>query len=92
MKKLTPQAIKILKMFHLFFAFCWVISALILCGLFFMTHPESGDELYMRCSEGTQTVNAFLVSRASCVCRGGCMATMRLTGSDAQIPYLIDGR
>jgi uncharacterized membrane protein len=48
MKKLTPQAIKILKMFHIFFAFCWVISALILCGLFFMTHPESGDELYMR--------------------------------------------
>ena len=48
MKKLTPQAIKILKMFHLFFAFCWVISALVLCGFLFVTHPESGDELYMR--------------------------------------------
>ena len=48
MKKLTPQAIKILKMFHIFFAFCWVISALALCGLLFITHPESGDELYMR--------------------------------------------
>ena len=48
MKKLPPQAIKILKMFHIFFAFCWVISALVLCGLLFMTHPESGDELYMR--------------------------------------------
>ena len=48
MKKFTPQAIKILKMFHVFFAFCWVISALALCGLLFITHPESGDELYMR--------------------------------------------
>jgi branched-subunit amino acid ABC-type transport system permease component len=48
MKKLTPQAIKVLKMFHIFFAFCWVISALVLWGLLFVTNPESGDELYMR--------------------------------------------
>jgi uncharacterized membrane protein len=48
MKKLTPQAIKILKLFHILFAFCWVMSALVLCGLLFVTHPASGDELYMR--------------------------------------------
>ena len=60
MKKLTPQAIKILKMFHLFFAFCWVISALVLCGLLFMTHPDSGDELYM-CSLIVKIVDDYFI-------------------------------
>ena len=48
MKKLKPQGVKILKMFHLFFAFAWLIGGLAMCLLLFVTHPETGDELYMR--------------------------------------------
>lgn len=47
-KKLNPQGVKILKMLHIFFAFCWIIGALALCVLVFITFPASGDELYMR--------------------------------------------
>ncbi|MCK9179496.1 MAG: DUF2269 family protein [Bacteroidales bacterium] len=46
--KLKPQGVKILKMLHILFSFCWVIGALTLCLLAFITYPESGDELYMR--------------------------------------------
>ena len=47
-KKLKPQAVKILKMFHILFAFMWTVGALALCVLIFITYPETGDELYMR--------------------------------------------
>lgn len=47
-KKLKPQGTKILKMFHIFFAFSWIIGGVALCLLVFTVHPESGDELYMR--------------------------------------------
>lgn len=47
-KKLKPQGVKILKMFHITFAFGWLIGGLALCLLLFVTHPGSGDELYMR--------------------------------------------
>lgn len=47
-KKLNPQGVKILKMLHIFFAFCWIVGALAMCLLLFITLPESGDELYMR--------------------------------------------
>jgi len=46
-KKLKPQAVKILKMFHIFFSFGWIIGGGVLCLLIFITYPESGDELYM---------------------------------------------
>ena len=42
-KKLKPQGIKILKMFHIFFAFSWIIGGVALCLLVFTVHPESGD-------------------------------------------------
>lgn len=47
-RKLNSQGIKILKMLHLFFAFCWIVGAVALCVLLFISFPESGDELYMR--------------------------------------------
>ena len=59
-KKLKPQAIKILKMFHVFFAFCWIIGGIALCLLVFITHPESGDELYMR-SRILQIVDDYFI-------------------------------
>ena len=46
--KLKPQAVKILKMFHIFFCFSWIIGNVALLLLLFITHPETGDELYMR--------------------------------------------
>jgi len=47
-KKISPQGVKILKMLHIFFAFCWIVGALAMCLLLFITLPETGDELYMR--------------------------------------------
>ena len=60
LKKLTPQAVKILKMFHIFFAFCWIIGGVALCLLVFITFPESGDELYMR-SRILQIVDDYFI-------------------------------
>ena len=60
MKKLKPQAIKILKMFHIFFAFSWIIGAVILCLLVFIIYPVSGDELYMR-SRILQIVDDYFI-------------------------------
>ena len=48
MKKLKPQGVKILKIFHIVFAFSWLIGGLAMCLLLFTTHPASGDELFMR--------------------------------------------
>lgn len=48
MKKLNTQGVKILKMLHILLAFCWIVGGLTLCLLVFVTHPQSGDELYMR--------------------------------------------
>lgn len=45
---LNAQGVKILKMMHIFFAFCWIVGAIALCLLLFITLPQSGDELYMR--------------------------------------------
>jgi hypothetical protein len=59
-KKLTPQGAKILKMFHVFFAFCWVIGASAVCFLLFATRPETGDELYMR-SRMLQIVDDYFI-------------------------------
>ncbi|MDR2921252.1 MAG: DUF2269 family protein [Tannerella sp.] len=60
MKKLNTQEVKILKIFHLFFAFCWIVGGLTLCLLVFITHPESGDELYMR-SRILQIVDDYFI-------------------------------
>ena len=46
-KKLNTQGVKILKMFHVFFAFSWIISATVLCFLIFFVRANSGDELFM---------------------------------------------
>lgn len=59
-KKLKPQAVKILKMFHIFFAFCWVVGGVALCLLVFITYPQSGDELYMR-SRILQIVDDYFI-------------------------------
>lgn len=59
-KKLKPQAVKILKMLHIFFAFCWIVGGLALCLLIFITFPESGDELYMR-SRILQIVDDYFI-------------------------------
>jgi hypothetical protein len=47
-KQLKPQGIKILKMFHILFAFMWIIGGIALCLVLFLVFPETGDELYMR--------------------------------------------
>ena len=60
MKKFSPQAMKILKMLHVSFAFCWVIAALILLSLLVIPKPESGDELYMQ-SRIVQIVDDYFV-------------------------------
>jgi uncharacterized membrane protein len=60
MKKLNPQAVKILKIFHILFAFGWMIGAIVLCVLIFITYPVSGDELYMR-SRILQIVDDYFI-------------------------------
>jgi uncharacterized membrane protein len=59
-KKLKPQAVKILKMFHIFFAFCWIVGGVALCLLVFITYPQSGNELYMR-SRILQIVDDYFI-------------------------------
>jgi hypothetical protein len=59
-KKLNPQAVKILKMFHILFAFGWIIGGIALCLLIFITYPTSGDELYMR-SRILQIVDDYFI-------------------------------
>jgi len=60
MRKLNSQGVKILKMFHIFLAFCWIVGGLTLCLLVFTTYPESGDELYMR-SRILQIVDDYFI-------------------------------
>jgi len=59
-KRLKPQAVKILKMFHILFCFSWAIGAVALCLLLFITYPASGDELYMR-SRMLQIVDDYCI-------------------------------
>lgn len=59
-KPLKPQAIKILKMFHILLAFGWIIGSIALCLGIFLTFPESGDELYMR-SRMLQIIDDYLI-------------------------------
>ncbi len=59
-RKLKPQGVKIVKMFHIFFAFCWIVGGIALCLLVFITYPESGDELYMR-SRILQIVDDYFI-------------------------------
>ena len=59
-KKLNPQAVKILKMVHILFAFSWTIGALALCLALFITYPQTGDELYMR-SRILQIIDDYLI-------------------------------
>ena len=60
MKKLNSKGIKVLKIFHIFFAFSWVISAIVLCLLIFAVHPLSGDEFYMH-SRIVQIVDDYFI-------------------------------
>jgi hypothetical protein len=59
-KKIRLQAIKILKMVHIFFAFEWIIGGIALCLLLFITCPQTGDELYMR-SRILQIVDDYFI-------------------------------
>ena len=59
-KKLHPQAVKILKTVHILCGFSWTIGALALCLLLFITYPQSGDELYMR-SRMLQIVDDYFI-------------------------------
>ena len=60
MKKLNPQGVKILKMFHLFFAILWIGGGLALVILFFSVNPANGDELYMK-SRVIQIIDDYLI-------------------------------
>ncbi|MDR0420715.1 MAG: hypothetical protein LBH30_04595 [Prevotellaceae bacterium] len=59
-RKIKPKGVKILKIFHIFFAFCWIIGGVALCLLSFITFPESGDELYMR-SRILQIIDDYMI-------------------------------
>jgi uncharacterized membrane protein len=59
-KKLKPQAVKILKIFHILFAFSWIIGGVVLCLLIFITCPETGDALYIR-SRILQIVDDYFI-------------------------------
>lgn len=60
MKKLKPQGVKILKMFHILFAFSWIIGAIGLFAVLCLSDPQTGDELYMR-SRILQIVDDYLI-------------------------------
>jgi uncharacterized membrane protein len=60
MKKLSPQGVKILKMFHLFFAILWIGGGLALVILFLSVNPANGDELYMK-SRIVQIIDDYLI-------------------------------
>jgi len=60
MKKLSSQGVKILKMFHLFFAILWIGGGLALVIIFFSVYPTTGDELYMK-SRIIQIIDDFLI-------------------------------
>lgn len=60
MKKLGSQGVKILKIFHLFFAVLWIGGGIALVILFFSVNPVSGDELYMK-SRIIQIIDDFLI-------------------------------
>lgn len=60
MKKLSPRGVKILKIFHLFFAVLWIGGGIALVILFFSVNPVNGDELYMK-SRIIQIIDDFLI-------------------------------
>jgi hypothetical protein len=60
MKKIKPGGVKILKMFHIFFAFCWIVGGVALCLLFYVIFPDSGDEVYIH-SRIVQVVDDYLI-------------------------------
>lgn len=60
MKKLGSQGVKILKIFHLFFAILWIGGGIALVLIFFSVNPINGDELYMR-SRIIQIIDDFLI-------------------------------
>jgi hypothetical protein len=70
-KKIKPQGVKILKMFHLFFAFCWIIGGVALCLLFYIIFPRAGDDVYLH-ARIVQVVDDWLII-------GGAVGTL-LTG------------
>jgi len=57
---MKSERVKILKMFHIFFSFTWIVGAMTLCLLVFTTYPKSGDELYIR-SRILQIVDDYFV-------------------------------
>jgi hypothetical protein len=59
-RKIKPQGVKILKMFHIFFAFCWIVGGVTLCILFYIFFPVSGDEIYIH-SKIVQAVDDWLI-------------------------------
>ena len=88
-KKLHPQAIKILKIFHILFGFSWTIGALALCLLLFITNPQSGDELYMR-SRMLQIVDDyFIVCGATGALITGLMYSVWTNWGFFKHPYIV---
>lgn len=60
MRKLNPQGVKILKMFHIFFGFAWIFGVIGLLTVLLVTNPQTGDELYMR-SRIVQILDDYLI-------------------------------
>lgn len=65
MKKLSPQRIKILKMFHIFFAFSWIIGAFSMLLVSVISNPKTGDELYMN-ARILQILDDYFVIGGAC--------------------------
>ncbi len=48
MKKLKPNGVKLLKVFHILFAVMWICGAIALVLGQYIATPQTGDELYMK--------------------------------------------
>ena len=48
MKKLKPNGVKLLKVFHLLFAIMWICGAIALILGMYIATADTGDELYMK--------------------------------------------
>jgi len=70
MKKLGSTGVKVLKIFHLFFAMLWICGAIALATIAFISEPSSGDELFMR-SRIIQIIDDLLIIPGAI----GCLLT-----------------
>ena len=75
MKKLKPNGVKLLKVFHLLFAIMWICGAIALTLGQHIATPQTGDELYMKLRM-LQIIDDFIIIPGA----NGCLLTGILYG------------